>query len=69
VSLEVRNSTAEAWQGVLDCPNLKYLKLDGHTITADTAALNGGLKKSLKKLASLKVGGESYRLGTDWGGY
>jgi hypothetical protein len=60
VSLEVMGETAGAWQGVLDC----------HQIPEDfLAKLNGGLKKRLKRLASLKVNRASISLGTDLEGY
>jgi hypothetical protein len=72
ISLALWNATAEAWMGIhTHCPNLQYLRLIDHEIDdgAIIASLNRGLKKRLKRLASIKVDDEFYRLGTDWVGY
>jgi hypothetical protein len=71
VSLAVRESKAEAWMAIYaSCPKLQYLKFEVRDIAVNIlATLIGGLRKRLKKLASLKVSGKSFRLGTDWAGY
>jgi len=70
VSLELRETVAEAWQVVRDFPNLKYLQMRDHELCDDTLqSLNGGVKKRLKNLASFKIDEAAVRLGTDWAGY
>jgi hypothetical protein len=52
------------------CPYLQYLRLYDHDIADVTLdSLNHGLKKKLKRLASLKMDDVPFRLGTDWVGY
>jgi hypothetical protein len=69
LSFDVRYSEAEAWMAFYaNCPNLQYLG-DHHIAAGTVDKLNSGLRKSLKKLASFKVGSGSVRLGTEWEGY
>jgi hypothetical protein len=70
VSLDINRATADAWMVLYEsCPNLQYLR-SGTSLAEETlAALNGGLKKKMKRLASFKVNDVSVRLGTDWAGY
>jgi hypothetical protein len=52
------------------CPNIQYLRLIDHDIADVTLdSLNHGLKKKLKRLASLKMDDVPFRLDTDWVGY
>jgi hypothetical protein len=71
-SLRMWHANVEAWMTIHSfCPNLECLSIIDHDVDGETtlASLNGGLKKRLKRLASLKVDDVSYRLGTDWAGY
>jgi hypothetical protein len=68
-SLRIREPTDEMIKGILDlCGNLEYLQIDFGD-TDDREELEGSLKSGLNKLAKLKVGGKSVRLGSDWEGY
>jgi hypothetical protein len=69
VRLELWNPSKEVVVGIVKhCPNLQYLELE--VVNEEVKkGLVGSIKNGLKKLAKLKVNGESMRLGTDWEGY
>jgi hypothetical protein len=71
MSLDLRNASADAWMVLYEsCPDLQYLRVYGiGEADKNIVALNGGLKKRKKRLASFKIGNFSVRLGTDWTGY
>jgi hypothetical protein len=73
-SLKIWGATVGAWLTIAEncrhLQNLQYLHLSGEDIDAgNLPVLNDGLKKRLRRLASLKVNDVSFRLGTDWVGY
>jgi hypothetical protein len=68
LSLEVTFSNPCSFDAIIEqCPNLQILNLRWRGL--DKSAAIDSLKRRLKKLEKLKLGGMDVRLGTDWEGY
>lgn len=69
-SLDLRSANAESSREIAEhCQNLRHLQLYGSSSDLQYRASISELKKSLKRIVSLRVNYKPVRLGTDWKGY